>query len=301
MRMIAHYIHHWLELSDPFVYSQLERSRQNSVVISRDGWMNLNAYPWTPRHSLHRKHAPGRLNTAALSAQLIPLLALTQAELVHVHFGYAANDVLGATGRRRRYVLTLYGHDVTGLLTRAPDHYERVVDRVDAVIVLSGFLRDAAIRAGFRSSDISVIPIGLDTSYFVPTPLPDGPPVVVYVGRLVEKKGLDVLLKAWPHIRETVPAATLHVLGEGELEPLLAQTDAPCHSPARPTSGNPRARSRASAPGLCRRHAESRRRAAIARACCSSTSRRGPATARSCRPTTAESPSTSPTGEPVSS
>jgi glucosyltransferase len=243
MRTIAYYVSQWLQLSDGFVYSQVQRSRDRGIVISRDGWENLEAYPYKPRYSLHRRPVPGRLKTAALPAQLVPLLALTRAELVHVHFGYAANDVLGATGRRRPYVLTLYGHDVTGLLTTAPGHYERVVERVDAVIVLSAFLRDAAIRAGFRARDISIIPIGLDTSYFTPSPLPDGPPVVAYVGRLVEKKGLDVLLQAWPRIRDAVPAATLRVLGEGGLEHLLTPTDSSV-THIRPNAGAPRAQVR---------------------------------------------------------
>ena len=224
---VAHYVERWLELSAGFVAAQVGRSRNAGVVISRDGWQNLDAFPYRPRHSLHvlRDHAPGRLKYAALRAQLRPLLAAYRVDLVHVHFGYAANDVLDVTAHRP-YVLSLHGHDVTGLLHDSPQHYDRVVGAVDAVIVPSRFLAAAAERAGFPADRMHVIPSGVDTSFFSPTPLPDGAPTVTFVGRLVEKKGLDVLLAAWPLVRAEHPDARLVVVGEGPLAPLLSDTDA---------------------------------------------------------------------------
>jgi glycosyltransferase involved in cell wall biosynthesis len=65
----------------------------------------------------------------------------------------------------------------------------------------------------------------VDTTFFTPTPVPDGPPVVGFVGRLVPKKGLDVLLRAWPEVREALPAARLHVLGDGPLASLRDPDD----------------------------------------------------------------------------
>ncbi|HVB27596.1 MAG TPA: glycosyltransferase, partial [Mycobacteriales bacterium] len=72
---------------------------------------------------------------------------------------------------------------------------------------------------------IHVIGAGVDTAAFPPSPLPAGPPVVSYVGRLVPKKGLDVLLAAWPAVRAAQPGATLLVLGDGPLAALLPADD----------------------------------------------------------------------------
>lgn len=43
------------------------------------------------------------------------------------------------------------------------------------------------------------------------------PPVVIAPGRLVARKGVDVLLEAWPAVTAAVPEAELHVVGDGPL------------------------------------------------------------------------------------
>jgi glycosyltransferase involved in cell wall biosynthesis len=119
----------------------------------------------------------------------------------------------------------LHGHDITGLLYDQPGFYVGVPDAVDAVVVPSRFLAASSERAGFDAEKTHVIPSGVDTEFFTPTPLPSGPPTVAFVGRLVAKKGLDVLLAAWPRVRADVPAARLVVLGSGEDARLLDGTD----------------------------------------------------------------------------
>lgn len=52
-------------------------------------------------------------------------------------------------------------------------------------------------------------------------PLPSGSvlrakvPTAVYLGHLVEEQGVDLLLDAWPRVAETVPGATLWIVGSG--------------------------------------------------------------------------------------
>jgi glycosyltransferase involved in cell wall biosynthesis len=227
MTAVGHYVERWLELSAGFVAAQVRRSRYPGVVISRDGWTNLDAFAYRPRHSLHRlrDRAPERAKAAVLRLQLRPLLATQRIGLLHVHFGYPASDVLTVVGPHRPYVLSLHGHDVTGLLSDQPDRYADVVDAVDVAIVPSRFLATKAVAAGFDADRIEVVPSGVDTTFFRPSPLPTGRPVVAFVGRLVEKKGLDVLLAAWPQVREAVPAATLVVLGEGPQAALFGGAD----------------------------------------------------------------------------
>jgi glycosyltransferase involved in cell wall biosynthesis len=152
------------------------------------------------------------------------VLAASRVELVHVHFGYAANDVVPVT-RHRPYVLSLHGHDVTGLLDAQPDRYRATAPAVDALVVPSQFLAAAAAHAGFDPARTHVIPSGVDTTFFTPTPQPVGPPTVAFVGRFVEKKGLRTLFAAWPAIASAAPDARLELIGDGPLRDLVPSGD----------------------------------------------------------------------------
>lgn len=226
MTTVAHYLERWLDISAGFVASHVAQSRHSSVVISRDGWRNLTAFDARPRHSLAalRRRTPDRMRPFVLRAQLTTILAAHRVDVIHVHFGYAAND-MAAASRRRPYVLSLHGHDVTGLLHDDPDRYRAVASAVDLVIVPSRFLAAAAVDAGFDETQIRVIPSGVDTDFFRPTPLPEGPPVVGFVGRFVEKKGIETLMAAWPAIAAREPEARLRLLGDGPLQHLIPAGD----------------------------------------------------------------------------
>jgi glycosyltransferase involved in cell wall biosynthesis len=49
---------------------------------------------------------------------------------------------------------------------------------------------------------------------------PKTPGKVAFLGRDDERKGLPVLLEAWPTVREAVPDATLSVLGSQRDQPM---------------------------------------------------------------------------------
>jgi glycosyltransferase involved in cell wall biosynthesis len=59
-------------------------------------------------------------------------------------------------------------------------------------------------------------PPGVDTNEFVPSP--ERLPEVVFVGKLIVSKGVDLLLAAWPLVNVLHPDARLKVAGFGEYE-----------------------------------------------------------------------------------
>ena len=81
---------------------------------------------------------------------------------------------------------------------------------------------------GIDASKVTVLPHGLDTSnYAMPSKddkkkkrkvlgIPTDIPVVVFCARIVEDKGIDVLLKAWPLVHDVFPEARLYVAGGGK-------------------------------------------------------------------------------------
>ncbi len=63
-----------------------------------------------------------------------------------------------------------------------------------------------------------IIPNGIDVSRYKTGPKTPGK--VAFLGRDDERKGLPVLLEAWPTVREAVPDATLSVLGAARDQPI---------------------------------------------------------------------------------
>jgi glycosyltransferase involved in cell wall biosynthesis len=221
---VLHYVEHWLEMSSGFVHAHVTRSSYRGVVVSHNATENRQAFPFRPVVRLDRLAAvvPSRRWDATRDAALRAVAASFRVGVVHAHFGYAARDVVPlVTGTRLPFVLSLHGSDATSLPRRQVGHFDPIVECADAVVVPSRFLADVAVELGFARETIHVIPAGVDTSVFTPQPLP-ADPVVAFVGRLVDKKGIDVLMQAWPLVRAEVPDARLHVLGAGPLEGLVA-------------------------------------------------------------------------------
>ncbi|MBU1671183.1 MAG: glycosyltransferase family 4 protein [Actinobacteria bacterium] len=89
--------------------------------------------------------------------------------------------------------------------------------RLDRRIAVSGPARDLASR--YFPGDYVIVPNGVDTARFkpgLPAPggFPDGP-TVLFVGRDEPRKGLGVLLEAFPAVREAVPGCRLVLAGSG--------------------------------------------------------------------------------------
>jgi glycosyltransferase involved in cell wall biosynthesis len=61
-------------------------------------------------------------------------------------------------------------------------------------------------------------PPGVDTEAFRPRVLSRPPRRIVYVGKLIVSKGVDLLIAAWPLVRPEHPDARLEIAGYGEYE-----------------------------------------------------------------------------------
>lgn len=204
------------------MHGLVTRSSHHGVVVARDPLENVEAFPHRPLHSLARVpgiRAGGPLGRRPTTLALSVAARRHHVDVIHVHFGYVIGDVLGLARRRRLpIVLSVHGHDATATVLETPAYYGEVRDMVTRVIVPSRFLAERAMAAGFDDARIDVIPAGVDTRFFRATPIPAGAaPTAVFVGRLVEKKGVDVLLEAWSEVRRACPDAHLRVIGDGPL------------------------------------------------------------------------------------
>lgn len=227
MTTVLHYVEHWLDLSAGFVHAHVARSRHRAVVVSHNPVENRGTFPHRPIVPLHplARHVQPERWPRQRTRVLRLLAAGARADVVHVHFGYVVGDVVDMVRRRGTpLVLSLHGSDATALPLTNPGHYDAAAKVAAAVVVPSRYLAGVATNLGFPSDRLHVIPAGIDTSFFTPTPLPEQPRVT-FVGRLVEKKGVDVLLAAWPEVVAAVPGARLTIVGAGPLAALLPVGD----------------------------------------------------------------------------
>ena len=223
---VMHFTARWLPASEGFVHDLVTHLERPGVVVSSGKLENIERFSFDDGRAPHSLAAlqsvtPVRLRQKAVTARLVLLARHHNVGIVHAHHGYRFAQVQGVVRRQGlSTVLSLHGDDVTGLLERQPDAYRGLHHAASAIVVPSRFLAARAVEAGFPRRRIHVIPSGVDTAWFAPTPLPNAPFEVLFVGRFVEKKGLDVLARAWPAVHAAVPGARLRLLGFGPLEAL---------------------------------------------------------------------------------
>ncbi len=164
------------------------------------------------------------LPTFAL-AQLLWLWKLgrgSRTDVIHAHwlvpqgFLVALLDAIGCN--MAPFMVTSHGADLFALRGKFLDAVKRFTLRHAArVTVVSQAMQKAITALGIDAERIAVEPMGADLqTRFCPDPaVPRQPDTLLFVGRLVEKKGLQYLLQAMPHILAERPDVQLTIAGFG--------------------------------------------------------------------------------------
>jgi colanic acid/amylovoran biosynthesis glycosyltransferase len=148
--------------------------------------------------------------------------------LVHAHFGPDGARALSLVRTLRvPLVVTFHGYDATikDEYARRSFYSHRVYIRrretlkqeAKLFIAVSRFIRERLLEQGFPPEKVVVHHIGVDTEVFRPDPAVTREPVVLFVGRLVEKKGCEYLIKAMEQVQAARPEVELVVIGDGPL------------------------------------------------------------------------------------
>jgi glycosyltransferase involved in cell wall biosynthesis len=168
--------------------------------------------------------------------ELVAALRLARAmrpDVIHAHWFVPQGIVAVLVGRVLRIpvVVTAHGADIYGLRGRLLDALRKAVaSRCEAVTVVSRDMATALPHVTSRRGERpKVMPMGVDTQRFSVERAcrEDSEQVVLFVGRLAKKKGVEYLIRAFPDVLARHPSARLVVVGDGpcrgELEALSSQ------------------------------------------------------------------------------
>ncbi len=196
----------------------------------------------TMRHLPELQQPVQPLRDAKALAKLIRLVRSFRPDVVHTHTakaGFLGRQAALALRPRPALVHTYHGHVLEGYFGAAKSRLylemERALARVsDCLIGVSQATVDDLVRLGVAPpSKFRVLPLGLDLDRLAELPgelrassraelgVAEGEILLVFVGRVVPIKRLDLLLEALARAREADPRLRLAIVGDGGERPQL--------------------------------------------------------------------------------
>lgn len=156
-------------------------------------------------------------------------------DVIHVHWVIPNGPIALPLAKRFKLplVVTLHGSDIFFALHNSlyANLSQKVFQYANAVTACSPDLEAGALKLGASASKTFLLPWGADPDVFVPKEskdeirqrwgLPAEVPILVSLGRLVRKKGIEYLIRALPTILIAFPKALLLIAGNGPELPVL--------------------------------------------------------------------------------
>lgn len=167
----------------------------------------------------------------SITVGLSKLLKRADADLYHFHSPYPWSELAALRANLRAPIVATYHMDVVRqkkLLTLYRPFLHKFLERTDRIIASSPNLVATSPFLRRYREKVVVIPLGIDTSCFIPTNsscakaaelrhlLAGNKPTILFVGRFVYYKGLEYLIQAMKYIN-----GILILVGDGPLQSSL--------------------------------------------------------------------------------
>ncbi|MDT0575786.1 glycosyltransferase [Croceicoccus sp. F390] len=226
------------EISETFIDAQIADMASRGFAVSLLGdtvapgtGSGVAVYQTLPRGRVAQKiwpMLPWRMRQAWIAATERRWAARN--DVIVCNFGWfgAQFERFTRAGQRPPFVTIFHGADLSRNLR---DEGERIYDDLlancDLLLTVSDLYRRRLLELGAPAEKIAVQRMGVDLSQLAFTPRSPDRPVsrILHVGRLVEKKGTEFLLRAFAATRSDpgMSAITLDIVGTGPLRSGLEQ------------------------------------------------------------------------------
>jgi glycosyltransferase involved in cell wall biosynthesis len=225
MPKVALFCTNFLPYSQAFVYEQIRQHQRYQVEVFAWRRFHPDRFPFEPVHLAPRHYIATRRSGAF--AQRI---REGRFDVVHAHFGPGGCYALPfAQSAGLPLVVTFHGYDVPLLSSRqrwlpinlpyalrAPG----LLREMTLGLCASQELYDMLLALGVPANKLRVFRLGIDLERFVPVAKPTGEPIVIMIGRFVEKKGFEFGVEAFAQATRDL-SARLILVGNGPREPRL--------------------------------------------------------------------------------
>ena len=228
-----------LALSETFIAAQADALRQFAPVyvglrrVASGLDLPANAQLLTKADRTIDKARRAFYRHSGSAGAFLDRLRSLKPELLHAHFAVDACEALPLVrALDLPLIVTLHGYDVMmNDAAHARSARGRVFLRTRAALwaraglflCVSEAIRARALERGFPGDKLILHSIGinLDRYHLRQAQGIDGERVVLFVGRLVEKKGCLHLIRAMAEVQKHLPRVSLVVIGAGPLQPAL--------------------------------------------------------------------------------
>lgn len=220
-----------MQLKKYYDVTALVPAALNAKSVEQMEGITVKRFQYFPIPSLQTLAYPGaivpRIKEKKARGLLVPFFFIaqyfaTRRELKHcdavlVNWFVPQGVTQSFMRKKRPYIISGLGGDVTSLNGFPVKQLkQRVIDSAGAITVVSDDLKKVLQSKYSHTGDIHVIPMGVDLTFFGPEHRDEslrkhaGKPIVLFVARLVEKKGARYLFEAMKGID-----AKLLVVGNG--------------------------------------------------------------------------------------
>ncbi|AOZ91955.1 glycosyltransferase [Paenibacillus crassostreae] len=213
----------YLPISETFIYGEIKQMKAFEPYIFCEKRKNRNYFP-------HKN-----VIVDPKYQQLDRMLQNSFFQIIHARFGPSGIRMLPFKEKWKIPLVTsFHGCDSPG--TRRMKQQSKSLKRLfsvgDCFTVPCYAMKEELINHGCPVEKITVHYSGIDLNQFVykERSFPSDHPIeILYVGRLVEKKGAELLIKAFQRVQQVYPQSKLCLIGDGELSNKLKQLSKRLH------------------------------------------------------------------------
>jgi glycosyltransferase involved in cell wall biosynthesis len=147
-------------------------------------------------------------------------------EHIHAHFVWLGGLAAGVAAELLGISFTLHAH-AFDIFQRNQGNVRREVESATQIITISSYHRAyiAKLCPALDAEQLRIVHLGVDTERFCPAEKrePHGPVRILSIGRLIEKKGHEVLIDACKELAERGVDFHCRIVGDGPLRDKLAK------------------------------------------------------------------------------